>query len=733
MSNPALHSTLNWLIDRRRWLLGSAIVLGILGAIVGRDLKMDRSLERLFAANDPLLVPYNKLQKAFGQHQIVLAIYRDEQLSSTASLARVKQLADEAGKIRGVVSVVSIHDVPGLLEDDGTAIKSDDRAAMLKSVFAGYTHNETLDAAGIICLIGKSSESSTPTRETLADLRELVDPLPGGALIGEPVLIGEAFDLLEADGRRLNTWCLALLLATIYACFRQVRWLVLPLVLVQVTLALTRGLLVLLDLELSMISSMLAAIVTVVGIAAVMHVIVRYRDARLAGYEPRQALLRAGELVAAPLFYACLTDALGFAALMTSSVKPVVDFGLMMAIGSMMVLVVIALVSPAIVLYSRETVQILPEPGASRLHIHLHAVYEWSIRNAWLLGTASLVITVVTFIGSARLEQETDFTRNFRQDSELVKGYQFVDEKFGGAGVWDILIPAPARLGKKFVTQVLEFEDQLRQHAPRLTKVTSLADILDAGTGGLRRMRLGGDMAVRGGLALMRARLPNFVAAIHNPNAPSGERYLRIMLRAPERLGAEQKAALIDQVEDTTQKHYPGTQVTGYYVLFTHLIESLLRDQWVTFGVATVGIFLVMAWAFRSLPLSIVTLIPNVLPVFWLFGAMGWLGLKINMGAAMIAAVSVGLSVDGSIHYVMSYQRLRREGHSRDDALRTVQGSVGRAAVLATLALMVGFSTLCVSEFIPTVYFGSLVSLTMVGGLVGNLVALPLLIRVVER
>jgi predicted RND superfamily exporter protein len=116
-----------------------------------------------------------------------------------------------------------------------------------------------------------------------------------------------------------------------------------------------------------------------------------------------------------------------------------------------------------------------------------------------------------------------------------------------------------------------------------------------------------------------------------------------------------------------------------------------------------------------------------------LFGAMGWLGIRINMGAAMIAAVSVGLSVDGSIHYVMSYQRLRRLGLSLDEALQAVQGSVGRAAVLATLALTVGFSTLMVSEFIPTVYFGTLVSLTMIGGLLGNLVVLPQLIRVVER
>ena len=140
-----------------------------------------------------------------------------------------------------------------------------------------------------------------------------------------------------------------------------------------------------------------------------------------------------------------------------------------------------------------------------------------------------------------------------------------------------------------------------------------------------------------------------------------------------------------------------------------------------------------MFLAFRSLRLALVTLVPNALPVLVLFGAMGWLGVRVNMGAAMIAAVSLGLSVDGSIHYVLSYQRERREGASLATALRSVQATVGRASVFATLALVIGFATLCFSDFVPTIYFGTLVSLSMIGGLVGNLVILPLLIQWVDR
>ncbi len=721
------------LVDYRWWLLALAILGGLWGAYVSRELRMDRSLERMFAPDDPLLAPYRQLQEAFGEHPIVLAIYEDDQLANPEGLERIASLTAAAREIPGVVAVVSMGDVPGLLQADGTAIKTDARAQRLQEVFAGYTHNRALNSAGIVCLIGQPSESTTSTGDTVNQLRALIHDYPGGILVGEPVLLGEAFDLLEADGKRLNTWCLGLLLATIYACFRELRWLVLPLVLVQVALALTRGLLAALSLQLSMVSSMLAAIVAVVGVATVMHVIVRYRDELAAGFAPREALLRAGQILVAPVFFACLTDAVGFGSLMISDVRPVVDFGLMMAIGSLMVLVAIALTAPAIILFRADRDQSQVNHVQSRLERPLQALFAWSNRHRLVLTLVTLLITNAAVIGATKLLQETDFTKNFRQQSELVQSYQFVDQEFGGAGVWDILIPAPERLDKKFITRVLDFEAKLRDEAPGLTKVLSLADAIDAGSGGIRKIPFGADMAIRAGTGMLRGRMPEFVGAIYNPHAPEDQRYFRILLRAPERLGARQKAELITQVREVTAESFPETQVTGFYVLLTQLIESLLRDQWTTFAAATVGIFVVMAFAFRSVRLALVTLIPNVLPVVWLFGAMGWLGVPINMGAAMIAAVSLGLSVDGSIHYVKSYQRLRGLGETMDAALQSVQATVGRAAVLGTLALVIGFSTLATSDFIPTVYFGTLVSLSMIGGLIGNLIVLPLLIRAVER
>ena len=196
---------------------------------------------------------------------------------------------------------------------------------------------------------------------------------------------------------------------------------------------------------------------------------------------------------------------------------------------------------------------------------------------------------------------------------------------------------------------------------------------------------------------------------------------------------------MIDQVERISREEFPAAdrtpaaEVTGFFVLLTHLIDSMLSDQWKTFGVATVGIGLMMLVALRSPILALVALVPNALPILIITGLMGWLNLKINMGAAMIAAVSMGLSIDSSIHYITFFRRARRKGNSLHKSLAIVHQSVGRAMVFSTLALIVGFTVLCTSQFVPTIYFGALVSMSMLGGLAGNLVVLPLLLKLVTR
>jgi hypothetical protein len=222
---------------------------------------------------------------------------------------------------------------------------------------------------------------------------------------------------------------------------------------------------------------------------------------------------------------------------------------------------------------------------------------------------------------------------------------------------------------------------------------------------------------------------------------------MRIVLRSLEREQAGRKRELIERVEQITREEFPESpaaasgesrevrpvEATGLYVLLTFLIESLLRDQVVSFVLAAIGITLMMTLAFRSLWVGLVALLPNLFPIVLVIGTMGWLGLPVNIATAMIASVSLGLTVDSSIHYISGFRRARASGDDVAAALERTHTGVGRAVVLANLALVVGFSVLTLSHFIPLVYFGILVSVAMLGGLAGNLVLLPVLLAWLER
>lgn len=774
---------IHWLIAWRWPLLGLGLLIMALAYPLSTQVAFDRSIENMFAPDDPLLVPFRKLKETFGGNEIVLAVYEDPELldpsgAGITRLAKISERLQQAPGVQkqGVLSLAEVNQTlvtldkltPFLRVGDGrTPPILDPRSELAKryrDLFAGYTHSYDGRTVAIAVMLIPQNETEVPRRATIDALRatmeSLPDGLPRGMLAGEPVMLTDGFRYLEADGERLGYTSLVLLAIVIMACFRSLRWVLIPMVVVQWSLIVTRALLMLAGLKLSMVSSMLTAIVTVVGIATVVHIIVRFREemrllngqATPNGEPPaRLALTRAGMILLAPILWSCLTDAVGFGSLLFARVGPVQDFGLMTALGSMLVLPAVMLLVPGLALCGN--VDVVPQRawGEDKVDRLLHQLIHWVEHHPRWLQAIILLASVLAVSGSFLTQVETDFTKNFRANSPVVESYAFIETKLGGAGVWDLLVPAPQDLDDEYLQRVRELETQLRalqlpdpetgELRPALTKVISLADADEAAQGSRILAAMPFHLRARG----MQASMPTFAAALRNTKpASDGGYYLRIMLRAHERQGAEQKKWLINEVQRLATAAFPAqgqasrAQVTGFFVLLTNLIDSLLADQWLTFGLASAGIFLMLIAALRSLRLALVALVPNALPIFFALGGLGWLSvlgwpdLKMNMGSAMIAAVSMGLSVDSSIHYILSYKRARRDGRSIIDALHTAQSGVGMAMVFSTLALLVGFSVLATSEFIPTVYFGVLVSLAMLGGMFGNLLVLPLLIRMVE-
>ncbi len=736
-------------------LLLLAVVLATVSYFPGRRLEFDRSIESMFAPQDSLMGPYQRLKRIFGGNEIVLAVYQDEELfhPDGRGIRRVAEVSRKLKAVEGVDDVLSID------QPLGTAIVEADNSAAgrARKLFEGYTHSADGKIAAVVCLLAPQSRTKIPRQEVIARMRRIVETLPPplapGMLAGEPVMLVDGFRYVEEDGVRLGFTSTVLLAAVIILCFRSLRWVIVSVAVVQLAIVSTRATLVWSGLQLSMVSSMLTAVVTVVGIATVVHVIVRFREARLSGLSPRDALSQAGRLLAAPIFWSCATTAAGFASLMVAKVGPVQDFGLMMAIGALLVLASVALVLPGLALLGRFDRAPQRAWGEKLLEGPLSRIIDLLRRRPKTLALATLLVVAAAASGLFRLQVESDFTKNFRATSPIVRSYDFVETHLGGAGVWDVILPSPENRNWEYLHRVRQLEDRLRREvvvedtqgspATRLTKVLSMADgVLAAAPKDPDRMSRGlrRNLMVRVAWRHFANKMPVLKRALvgEDPRQPD-RHFVRIMLRARERQPSARKRAMIAQVERISRQEFPpqgdspGAEVTGFFVLLANLIESIIRDQWFTFGVAAAAIGLMMVVALRSPVLAAVALVPNALPILVVTGLMGWLGLKINMGAAMIAAVSIGLSIDSSIHYITAFRRARDEGIPLGEALDAVQQTVGRAVVFSTLALIVGFSVLCTSQFVPTIYFGALVSLTMLGGLAGNLVVLPLLLTLVTR
>jgi predicted RND superfamily exporter protein len=738
-ANRSLMSAfLSWMIDRavvrRWWLLAIAVLLAAGAGLPASRLTYDRSIENLFASDDPLVASFTKLKRVFGRNEIVMVVYEDHELMEPIGQERLAMLAEEVRGTPGVASILSLATIPGL-----TMTADEGRAAAVRKMFERYTHGPDGRTAAVVTMLEPEEESPLPRSTVLRRLSAIAEGLPRGAIIGEPVLIDESFGMLESDSRHLLTWCAGLLSLTMLLTLRSIRWLACALAVVAFTVVTTRGLVGLAGLRMSLVSTMLPAVITVIGVATVMHVAVRHRQAVLAGENPTVAMQGALNWLFAPIAWACLTDVAGFASLLVSSVQPVQAFGLMMVAGSLLVLPAVVAICPAVALagisprFPAQFGNSLARGAALRFVAEnpapcdlRHVRTPAKKRMRFYIGLVASVAVCIASLGAARLAVETDFTRNFRADSPVVEAYAFVEQRLGGAGVWDIMLPAPPRLDAEYLARVHDLEKRLHRRVPHLVKTLSLADAVDA----LAGEAAGNDLAVAASLLSMKTLLPHFYDALYHadPSNP-GRHYLRIMLRAPERMPADEKLATIARVRQIAKEAFPAADVTGYYVLLANLVTSLNRDQWFSLLVAAAGVFAMMIAAFRSVLLAAAALLVNVLPVLVLFGMLGWLGIPLNMGGAMSAAVSLGLAVDASIHFISVYKRAEHGAAASEDAVHVALGTVGRPVLLATAALVVGLLTLCGSEFVPTIHFGLLVSATMLGGLVGNLVLLPAILR----
>jgi uncharacterized protein len=734
---------------RWRWvLLAVSLGLTVAGLWPSAHLRFDVAITKLFSPEDPVLRAYQEGLQLFGSAELVVVAYTDPELLTADGLRHLQQFAETFRELHtwGVEGVASLADVRWPLAplDATPLVEQVEKQGYAREALQTELLKSELYRNMYLGEDGQTTAVAITIRAEHADLerRQLIAGIRARAarnrfptvVAGGPLLTHDAAVFVDQDSRTLGWVSTLALVGVIGILFRRLRWVALPLAVVHVTLVWTKAFLWLVETRLSMVSTTLTALVTVIGVAGVVQVTARYREERERA-DVTGALLRTMSAAGPAVFWAGLTTAAGFGSLLLSSIVPVRDFAIMLSLASTLVFFVTAALVPGVVLFGRRPSDPGAAPGERQIERLLEATMDWSLARPWQVGVVVVVLLALTVAGIFRIRAETDFTRNFRQSSEVVAAYHFVEDRLGGVGTMALEFSAPDGFTPELADRLRQLETRLRA-TPHVTKALGLVDALDffeVGVTGVLSRWIGPKASLASKLWVLKRQRPDLVPTFWNEQ----EKQMRVMLRAREQASSAVKHELIATVERIgrevlDQPQAPAhVRVTGLYPLLNHLVSGLMADQLNTLLFATAAVFAIMALALRSLRLALVGLVPKIGPILMVLGAMGWLGVPIDMGTPMIASVSIGISVGFSIHYLYRFRQERLAGVPFDQALRATHRRVGSAMVFSNLALVVGFAALALSNFIPTVHFSILADVALIGGLAGNLLVLPLLLKLI--
>ena len=741
------------LIKFRNLLLLAAVGTVIVCIPIAKRLTFDQTIESFFPPDNPDIQLLLQARQDFGGDEFVIVAWEEPGLIRTNPENEIPELSEAAAsRISGLSQKLS--ELPGVDKDRTRDLErflrkspynKNTRQKMLK-LFDGVLIGPDGQSTAIVLQLLSVKKSPVSRAETVAVIRDTTAAtIPGAAVAGEAVQIQDMFNLVERDGNILYLASLVVLSIMLLVIFKNLRWVLASLGIVIASVTCTRAVLVIAGVQLSMVSSMLNSLVTVISIGTTTHIILYYRELR-SELDQHAAALRTLRELWHPVMWTVIAIAVGFAALLVSDIVPVRSFAIMMTLGTLIVLLVTLAVLPATFASGSH----VPIPGKIRMEDALDRLLEKMahVIDRHPIGTTiwCLVLVAVTAPGLFIMQIETDFSRNFRESSPIVKSLKFIETHLGPAGSWNVSFDVPDPITTEFLDSTRELTDRLHE----LSAAGIELDVLSLNDGIDIPPRLG-NAAKR--LNTFMNKQPEMVEEFYNPD----RQRMRIVLRSAEQQPTDVKLAQIQQVREIVAGHFDkqhaldvarvaaavvaggagGTANTpmpppqsatasGLFVLMAHIIDSLLADQIRSFIGASMGTVVCMWIAFRSLRIGLIALVPNVFPIALVTGSLGLLNVPVNIGTAMIASVAMGFTC--SVHYIAVFQKsLPEVGLTR--ALQVAQSGVGKAVVLAQIALVAGFMVLTVSEFIPLVYFGALLSLSMIGGLISDLVLLPLLLR----
>ena len=606
----------------------------------------------------------------------------------------------------------------------------------------------------------KNSDLRTQKRDQLiSSVREVINAssdvgqlyLGGTAMIASDMLSFISDDLLY-----FGVGVALLFLITLAVVFKRSRWVLLPLSCSALVGTFILGFLGWMDWRVTVVSSNFIALLLIITISLTIHIIVRYQELTSKHIELDQNDLVSLTIqqMLKPCFYTALTTIVAFASLAVSDIKPVIDFGKMMVVGIFFAFIFSFTALPAAISLLPKLTSDAQKDFSKGLTLRFSSIVEEFGKFVLLI---SIFLIIFAFTGINKLTVENRFIDYFKSSTEIYKGMELLDQKLGGTAPLDIIIKAPQEFYVQNKDQDVfedDFEDdyaeedsstsgywwsvrsidRLEEIHDYLDSLPEIGKVLSIASGIKVAERLNdGEPLSELDLALVKNMLPDEIKeSMLNSYISQDENEVRISSRVLETQEGLNRNELLEKIENQLENTFGLKEneyrLTGLAVLYNNMLQSLFSSQIGTLEIVFGVILLMFIVLFRSIKLAFLGIIPNLLAAGVVLGSMGWMGIPLDIMTITVAAISVGMAVDNTIHYVHRFKIEFLHCRNYRQAMLNSHGTIGRAMFYTSTTIIIGFLVLITSNFNPTAYFGFFVSLAMVMALMGALTLLPQLL-----
>jgi len=592
--------------------------------------------------------------------------------------------------------------------------------------------------------------------QNIDEIRSVISKYQDTAKIhlgGIPMIADDMMTYVKSDIIVFGGGVFLFIVCTLWFVFRNFLWVFIPLLSCFFSVFMMVGLLGLLGWKVTVISSNFIALMLILTMAMNIHISVRYLQFKKEN--PRasnsEAILWTSEKMFWPILYTVLTTICAFLSLIFSGIKPIIDFGWMMTLGLLVSLTVTFTLLPAILNLIPNSTAAYKNEGKSKITTLLSKVAQ---RNTKSIFASTILIIVISIVGISKLEVENSFINYFDKETEIYKGMKLIDEKLGGTTPLSVIIEFPSKETTDDEDDEFESWDDeegddskywfTRNKIDRITKVHDYLDNLE-GVGKVISFasvvrvaeELYGKKLEGLEMGVLYTKIPDAIKkGVINPYISIENNEARINLRILDSKKDLKRNELIKKInfdlENQLGLKRNEFKLAGVLILFNNLLQSLFKSQILTLGVVMAGITLMFLILFRNVTLSLIGVVPNFIAAFLILGIIGLLKIPLDMMTITIAAITIGIAVDNSIHYIYRFKEEFQRKRNYNETLEICHNTVGVAILNTSITIVFGFSILVFSNFIPTIYFGVFTGIAMLLAMISVLTLLPKLILIVK-